>query len=330
MSQRSLTNGLLPACFGALCGLLALVAIARPVFADDPSDKKEPEQNKKSRFIRVVFDETDRPTVLQTATKRYVSSDEQNAGVVVDLIGAVHVGDLSYYERLNKDFTTYDALLYELIAPDGAKPTNRESGNRSVLSGLQNTMKDVLQLEFQLDKIDYTPENFVHADMSPEQFVKTMRTRGETPMTMFLRLFKASAAQQRERPAPQVSAIQLLGALLDPENGALFLKRIVAAELSEADTFLEAVNGEQGSTIITERNKVALDVLREQMEMGKKRVGIFYGSGHMRDFEERLIADFGLKLDSVRWYDAWDLKDKKPAPKKQRKPSSRKKLKKDA
>ena len=39
--------------------------------------------------------------------------------MTVDLIGAVHIGDIAYYDELNKQFTQYDALLYELVAPPG-------------------------------------------------------------------------------------------------------------------------------------------------------------------------------------------------------------------
>ena len=41
--------------------------------------------------------------------------------VVVDLIGAVHVGEKAYYEALNKQFEDYDAVLYELVAPEGTR-----------------------------------------------------------------------------------------------------------------------------------------------------------------------------------------------------------------
>ena len=39
--------------------------------------------------------------------------------VVVDLVGAVHLGDKAYYERLNELFENYDAVLYEFVAPEG-------------------------------------------------------------------------------------------------------------------------------------------------------------------------------------------------------------------
>ena len=62
-----------------------------------------------------------------------------------------------------------------------------------------------------------------------------------------------------------------------------------------------------GSAIITARNGKALDVLREQLELGFERIGIFYGVAHLPDFDKRLRADFGMEPVAVVWVDAWDL-----------------------
>jgi hypothetical protein len=67
--------------------------------------------------------------------------------------------------------------------------------------------------------------------------------------------------------------------------------------------------GEQGSVIITERNKKALGVLKKQLADGKKRIGIFYGAGHLNDMDERLRKDFGLEPASITWVTAWNLNE---------------------
>jgi hypothetical protein len=71
---------------------------------------------------------------------------------------------------------------------------------------------------------------------------------------------------------------------------------------------MEALEGPEGSTIITERNKVALKKLSEQIAAGKKKIAIFYGAGHLGDMEKRLAADFQLKRKDEQWLDAWNLK----------------------
>ena len=53
---------------------------------------------------------------------------------------------------------------------------------------------------------------------------------------------------------------------------------------------------------------VALQVLREQLAKGTKRIAIFYGAGHLADFSRRLVDDFGMKFTGEKWVEAWDLR----------------------
>jgi hypothetical protein len=69
--------------------------------------------------------------------------------------------------------------------------------------------------------------------------------------------------------------------------------------------------GEDGSAIITDRNKKALAVLKQEIAEGKKKIGIFYGAGHLSDMDKRLRSDFGLQPVAITWLTAWDLKEKK-------------------
>ena len=69
-----------------------------------------------------------------------------------------------------------------------------------------------------------------------------------------------------------------------------------------------AIEGPDGSTLISERNKVALKVFRKQLAAGKRKIAIFYGAGHMSDFQRRLRQQFGLAPVSTRWLVAWNMK----------------------
>ena len=70
------------------------------------------------------------------------------------------------------------------------------------------------------------------------------------------------------------------------------------------------LEGEDGSTIIGQRNRKALEVLRRELKNGKKRIGIFYGAGHLPDMEKRLAEGFGLypNKKSIKWLTAWDMR----------------------
>ncbi len=107
-------------------------------------------------------------------SRRYVpkraraSSPAVPAKVAVDLIGAVHVGEPQYYDQLNELFQEIRrrALRTGGAGRNACHP-GQPRGNTNPVSFLQNVMKNVLKLEFQLDGIDYSRPNLVHADMSP-------------------------------------------------------------------------------------------------------------------------------------------------------------------
>ena len=294
---------LVAACLLPVCGV--------PSRAEDKA--------KPDRYMRVLFDDMQKPQAMETAIVRFKYTDPAKADCYVDLVGAVHIGDKTYYDELNKEFDGYDALLYELVAPKGAKIVKGSKGTGSFVSELQLMMKRALALEFQLEQVDYDKQNFVHADMTPDEFSKSMTRLKEDPLTLFLRLMNASAKFQAESDRPPPSDLVILSALFDRKRGPTVLKRIFAEQLAEADVLLEALNGPQGSTIITERNKVAVQVLEDELKAGKKKIGIFYGAAHMQDMEERLVERLGLKRDTVRWLKAWDLT---PPPEAEKKPES--------
>lgn len=281
-------------------------------------------------FLRVCRDAAGEPVALQTAVVRY--QDPSRPEVWVDLVAAVHIGDRSYYQELNELFTSYDALLYELVAPEGTRISPDHPRGTSPVSALQTTMKDVLELEFQLDCVDYTRENFVHADMSPEQFAESMKSRNESFTQLFLRAAGQGIAQETQQVGERsrsnwLSALvkgnrvsrlkQLIGQeykdverqlkMAFSENRALYVKRAMAEELDDMEGNLAILNGPDGSTIVTERNKKALEVLRRELDAGKKHIGIFYGGAHLPDMQERLIDQFGLRPGKTRWYTAWSL-----------------------
>ena len=297
------------------------------------------------KFIRMTMN-PDRPRVpqsLDTSIVRFVPTDGKlaKAGVTVDLIGAIHIGDKAYFQKLDNSFKKYDALLFEMVAEkdeaggapsrwmdraepalklagDGTSesPTSEDKGfeaGMTVISGMQLGAKDMLGLSFQLDWIDYDAPNMVHADMSPEEFAQKMKDRGESFFTMFMQLFMEGLAQQRANKQGGANDLALLFAFFS-SNRELALKRVMAQQFATTDIF-NNLGGEKGTTIITERNLIALEVLREQLGKGKKRIGIFYGAGHLADFSRRLVDDFGMKFTGEKWVEAWDLRAESRRPK---------------
>ena len=115
------------------------------------------------KFMRIRRNERMEPVAFETPVIRFAGDPQQRPGVVVDLIGAVHVGDKAYYDELNKLFTEYDAVLYELVAPEGTRipKDGRPSGSGHPVGALQNGLKSLLDLDHQLDRVDYIAKNLV-------------------------------------------------------------------------------------------------------------------------------------------------------------------------
>ena len=301
---------------GNLCLLgLVLGMLAGPVVAKD-TDKaaskskpgqanKQPAKKTKFEFVRLVRDKkTSEPIRMETATVGYVLKPKAGAKpaagktrpVTVDLIGVVHVGERSYYDRLNQQFEQYDALLYELVAQQGARP-NRGAGaaSNNPAGFLQNAMKSMLQLEHQLENIDYTKKNFVHADLSPKEMAEAMRKRGDNGLTITLGILgdmirqqNLAQAQARKKGTPPVPEVDIFTLLADP-NGPVKMKRMMAEQMVTM-----GATGGVGKTLdrilVQDRNQAAIRVFRQQITKGKRRLGIFYGAAHMPDFHRRLVA----------------------------------------
>ena len=261
------------------------------------------------KFLRIQRTDKGVVTSMETSIARYVPEDAAKKGLVVDLISAVHVGEKAYYKALDKAFENYDVVLYELVAPEGTRVPKGGGERRGVVSGIQGGMKDILELEFQLEQVDYTKKNFVHADMSPDQFSKAMKDRGESMTSMIFKMMGASMAMQSEMQAKGQGGaeMEMLMALFDPTNRALKLKRAMAVQFENMDNLTMMFGGPDGSTIIEGRNQAALEVLKKQIADGKLKIGIFYGGGHMPDMQKRLLKDFGLKFEKEEWLEAWSM-----------------------
>jgi len=281
---------------------LALACLCLSLAVSTASGQKA---SRDSDFIR--FRETgEQEGVLETAIARFTNKD----GVTVDLVAAVHIADRKYYEDLNKRFKNYEVVLYEMIKPKKADPASR--GRGGAITFLQRTMKNVLDLHFQLDGVDYTAKNFVHADMDPGTFAREQELNDESLFKLLFRSVLKQWKRQMTSKQESMSFGSLLSALLSDDSSRA-LKYLFARELKNAEEMLAGLGGEKGTVIVEGRNKVAMKVLHEQIEAGKKKVAIFYGGGHMPDLEKRLVKELAMKKTGQEWLPAWDIHAKKPA-----------------
>lgn len=175
----------------------------------------------------------------------------------------------------------------------------------NMLGNVYGIVGRFLKLEGQKEGIDYSPANFVHADLSLEEFQKLQKEKGESLLG-----FAIQNAQNGNRDAKQPDMQKLLNAFLSGNANAMKLELVDT--LGGATDQMAGMMGE--SVIIGDRNKACLKVLDAQIKAGKKKLGIFYGAAHFPDMEKDMLK-MGYKKTGHRWLTAWDIP--KPQPKKQ-------------
>ncbi len=248
-------------------------------------------------FIRIK--ETDQVAKLQTAVFGY-----EKDGVRVDLIGAIHLADASYYQFLNRYFENYGVLLFEMVGGEGfgrgKQPLVLENveGGEDELSGLRviyGSLERALGLAGQMAVVDYTKQNFVHADLTMKEFSDLQAEQGESLLGFMIR-----AGIAAERPKRDPDTIRLMRGILSGRSDLVKLEMMHT--MAEGDTQIDSLSGE--NVIIDERNAKALRVMQTEIEKGETKLGIFYGAAHFPDMERRLI-DLGFKRVSTKWLTAW-------------------------
>jgi len=303
---------------------VSLAAGTLPVCAQNaaPEDEKAAEKadENATKFIRVNRDQKN--VHLQTGITTY----EKN-GVTVDLIGAIHIADAKYYTKLNKQFTQYDSLLFEMVGGDqmvnAKKPHKKEAENKpsdpmlAMLGNVYGMAGKLLNLQGQNEGIDYTAKNFVHADLSLEAFEKLQAEKGESLLGFALE--NAKNAQNAPQPgapeAKQPNLQKLLLAVLSGNSNGIKLELVDT--LGGAADQMAGMMGQ--SVIIGDRNSACLKILDEQAKAGKKKLGIFYGAAHF-PFMEKEILKMGYKKTNHQWLTAWDIPKVVPAAKEKKVP----------
>ena len=307
------------ACPPSLLWLLAcslVTAQATPGGSQVTAEAEPPavavEIKQESKFLRIRKDTNGEPIAMQTSIARY---KPDQGDVIVDLIGAVHIGEGDYYQKLNKQFDLYDVVLYELVAPQGTRVPaggKKESTGSplDLISWMQGQAKSTLGLESQLEKVDYQKAHFVHADLSPTEMGQKMAERGDNALTVGLTAFAEMIRKQNKlaKSAGENGVAQVTTAdLMDMLDNPLELKKMMAQQFETSGVMEEGLGDTLNQLLVVDRNAAAMKVLQRQIVAGKEKIGIFYGAAHMPDFEKRMANDLGLRPDRHVWIDAWDL-----------------------
>jgi hypothetical protein len=232
-------------------------------------------------------------------------------GEKLELTGAIHIADRAYYERLNKHFESFDAVLFEMVAneeklvalrkkePPPKPATEKENPLKEVF---QTLSKDILKMPFQTEVVNYAAANFIHADVSDDELEAMFKEKGLDMATVLgggAGMFK-------------VRLVLGLIKLVTPSDDPHAMKRLFAPVFGSIGS---GFGGDKKveEIIITRRNDKAMKVLEQELARGKKNLSLFYGSAHLADFGKRLEAK-GWKKTGEVWEDAWSFPASKTEP----------------
>jgi hypothetical protein len=296
--------------FAPVFAVLLVLNFLSTARAEEAAAAKKAEPEKYVRFV----DDRHGGGRLETAAVTF----RNQAGQTVKLVAAVHIGETAYYQELNKAFEKDDAVLYELVKekdavlprPGELKERQQEQpAGENPIGDLQRFLKDTLKLDYQLDVIDYTRPNFVHADLDRATFEKMQAERGESMTTLMLKQFMAAMNDPKKFAGPQATTEDMLKdavKLLTRPDMERQIKLYVARQMDDLERMTAGLEGPDGSVILTERNKACMKVLADTLGSGKRNVSIFYGAAHLPDLAKRLRA-MGFEPVASEWHMAWDL-----------------------
>ena len=265
-------------------------------------------------WLRLERNERGVPLRLATSIVRFEgefrADDGKTRPVSVDLIGAIHLGEAAYYERLNAEFQEYETVVFELVAEEGfdvkdlaAAHEAKKQGAASPLdaiSFLQQSLSDALGLVYQTDGIDYSAPNLKRGDADADEFLARLTTGGDIP------LFFANSSLESLFSSENGRFEGWALACLLAKDKRLTLRRLFADELARTELTVDPDARE--TALIHYRNEIAVDVAKKELEAGKTKIAVFYGAAHLDDLARRVEKTLqNSRRSEPRWIAAWSM-----------------------
>jgi len=292
-------------------------------------------------FMRVT---NSSPTVveLQIALRKFTAPGGK--GPAVWLSAVSHIGETNYYGALQKHLDAQALVLFEGVqarastnapAPEAARgaPTKEPAATQPAApakaaappdksakqTSIQHTLAESLGLVFQLEAIDYKRATFRNSDLSIQELQKIMEGDPDDPAD-------AAPAKKNEQ----------LDRLVKVMDGSSFVGKMFAGVIQIIGTsprlqgltrlaLIETLGQIRGDitqmnslppdmqtlmkVLIVERNRAVMKDLKSELEKAEpaKSISIFYGAGHMEDFERRLRRELKLEPGETLWLPAFSV-----------------------
>jgi hypothetical protein len=132
--------------------------------------------------------------------------------------------------------------------------------------------------------------------------------RGETAATLFIRAMKSQLdGELNSSAASELDTFGLIR-ILTARDSATEFKKALAKNFDQMEAMTAAMEGSEGSVVLSGRNAVATKKIREVLASRKqRRIAVFYGGAHMPGIETSLVRDLKAKVSGEEWLAAWTM-----------------------
>ena len=270
--------------------------------------------SKEIQFLRTT------DTALQTSVYTLISKD---TNVRLKIIGVLHIADLEYYQNIQKIINDLDYLFYEGIQINADKTISRYNHSLSSIaseidanqtkksirknSEFKNEIARFLNFADQLEHLK-PKQNWINADMNFSQFMNVLSSN----QVGFDSIANNLSAENRSIVNDYLELKQLEPTTPDYNEKVLNFKKKMSQNLVKSCQdlcFLEETKL-QRTAIITERNKVAISIVKPKFtSQVPLELGLLYGAAHTPNFVEILTHEYNFEIESYEWLDAWSLQN---------------------
>jgi hypothetical protein len=184
-------------------------------------------------------------------------------------------------------------------------PAERRGRRTEPDGGLQGRLAKALGVTFQLDEMDSGRPHWRNSDIGIDELRKLLDQAGPNA-GLVLRMLEGNSLQAR------IVGL-LLGLIGASDTLRTVVKVIVIDQLAASEEIMGGAGRMGGASgamleamqkvIIEDRNRIVMEDLRTVLaaEPEKRTIAIFYGAGHMADFDRRLRDEFDLVAVDASW-----------------------------
>jgi hypothetical protein len=223
--------------------------------------------------------------------------ENPTSGRRVYLVGAVHVAHIETFAAQQSLLDSMDLVLWEGVGAS-EKPEPEVLERFDVLFKSQVMLKNILDLDFQLDQINYERPFWRNSDMSINEVEAALTERGLS-MIPNEEIFRAIFG----------TIFKLMDPASIPRNAALgkYYRTSIAPLMADMDQLMNQAGTEGLKEVLIElRNEVVMADLADLLSVpGAERIGVYYGAAHLPDMDRTLREELGLQFLGMHWIPAW-------------------------